>query len=114
MSTFTAEAISPSVVLAKWTGLVNGESGLPQTGAWFSDRSVHVSGTFGVGGTVVIEGSNDGVNWQTLRDDNSNLLSFTSADLKTIAPVVERIRPRVTAGDGTTSLNVSIIMVGRR
>ena len=36
----------------------------------WADRTIHVYGTFGVGGTVVLEGSNDGTNYVTLTDSN--------------------------------------------
>lgn len=65
-----------------------------------------VSGTFGVGGTLVVEGSNDGVTYFTLNDQNNAAVSFTSAGLKTVRDQPLYIRPRVTGGDGTTSLTV--------
>ena len=78
-----------------------------------TDRTVQVSGTFGAGGTLVIEGSNDGTNYFTLNDLQATALSFTSARLEGISEMPLYIRPRVTAGDGTTSLNVYLVAVGR-
>lgn len=75
--------------------------------AGFSDRSIVVTGTFGAGGTVVWEGSNDGTNYVTLTDPQGNALSITSAGIKAVTEAVIFARPRVTAGDGTTSLTVS-------
>lgn len=75
-----------------------------------ADRSVQVFGTFGAGGTVVIEGSNDGgVTWATLHDPQGNALSFTAVAFRTIDEVSEMIRPRVSAGDGTTALTVAMV-----
>ena len=65
-----------------------------------------ITGTFGVGGTCVIEGSNDGVTYFTLNDQANAALSITTAALKTVRDTPFWIRPRVTAGDGTTSLTV--------
>lgn len=65
-----------------------------------------ISGTFGVGGTVVVEGSNDGVTYFTLNDQANAAVSATAAALKTIRDAPLFIRPRVTAGDGTTSITV--------
>lgn len=93
-----------------WTGLLNGDDGEgfdPQT---FADVSVHVHGTFGTGGTVLIEGSNQATpsSWATLADPQGNALSFTAEKIEQVLEGVRWIRPRVSAGDGTTSLTVSM------
>ncbi len=75
-----------------------------------ADRSVQVEGTFGAAGNVVIEGSNDGVNYRVLTDPQGNALNITSAKIEEIIEIVKLIRPRVTAGDGTTSLTVSMLL----
>lgn len=98
--------------IAAWASLANGDDGSPLELPGANDRSVQVTGTFGAGGTIVIEGSNDGTNYKTLKDFQGVDLSFTSASLKGIAELVRYIRPRVTAGDGTTALLVT--MLGRR
>lgn len=98
----------------KWLAIANGNDGTPILINRMTDRSVQVTGTFGAGGTIVIEGSNDGgTTWSTLNDIQASALSFTSARLEGIAEVATLIRPRVTAGDGTTSLNVYLVAVGR-
>lgn len=75
--------------------------------AGFSDRSIIVTGTFGAGGTVLWEGSNDGVTYVTLTDPQGNTLSITTAGAKAVTEAVIFARPRITAGDGTTSLSVA-------
>ena len=65
-----------------------------------------VNGTFGVGGVVVVEGSNNGVNWYTLNDQANLAVSFSAAGLKTVRDVPLYMRPRVSAGDGSTSVTV--------
>lgn len=98
----------------KWLLLTTTNSdGSPVNLNRMSDRCVTVSGTFGSGGTLVIEGSNDGTNYYTLNDLQGNALSFTSAKIEGISELPTYIRPRVTAGDGTTSLNVYMNCVGR-
>lgn len=72
------------------------------------DRTVQVSGAFGVGGAVLIEGSLDGSNWFPLHDPQGVALSFTAAGLKAILEHVLMARPRVTGGDGTTSITTII------
>src|SRR5437868_15344485 len=99
-------------LLWQWT-LANGDTGSPVTvsgalGPWLASV---VSGTLGVGGSVTWQGSVDGgTTWFTLNDDTHAALTMTA--LNTNKPVLERplmVRPNCTAGDGTTSLNVSLL-----
>lgn len=76
----------------------------------YADRSVQVFGTFG-GGTVVIEGSNDGTNWETLTDPQGNALSITARRIEQIQELTAFIRPRITAGTG---VNLEITFLLRR
>jgi len=98
-----------------WTNLQNGDDGqwYALTGAKYPDKSVHVYGTFGSGGMLVIEGSNQFNtfdNYVTLMDSFGNNLSFAAAGLKEINQNTFAIRPRVIGGDATTSLTVVICM----
>ena len=85
-------------------------------GSWlyvgpYTDISVHVYGTFGAGGTLKIEGSNEigaPSNQVVLTDQSDNLLSFTVAGMESVMQSPVQIRPHVTAGDGATSLTVAI------
>lgn len=77
------------------------------------DRTIQVTGTFGAGGTVIVEGTLDGTNWFQLRDPSSTVISFTAAGLKAILENVVQVRPRVTAGDGTTAIT-AILQVRNR
>lgn len=96
-----------------WEEIPNGDSGAPLEMPGSNVRSVQVGGTFGAGGTVVIEGSNDGTNYVTLTDPQGNAISKTSAAIEAIQEVPRYIRPRVTAGDGTTAVDVHLILVRR-
>jgi len=95
-----------------WTGLGLGDDGDPSHYEGGPPGTVQVTGTFGAGGNIVIEGSNDKVNWVTLRETGgtggpgSSVLSLNAPDLAGILEDPLYIRPRVTAGDGTTSINV--------
>ncbi len=101
--TFVESGIRSSVV--SWQGLANGDDGEPICTSSES-ISVQVEGTFGTGGTVVLEGSNDGTNWRTLKDRQGTAISLTAAGVRQLGEITEKIRPRVTAGDGATSLSV--------
>lgn len=69
-----------------------------------------VTGTWGAGGALVIEGSNDGSTFFTLTDQANAALSLSANGLKTVRDTPMFIRPRVTGGDGTTSLTVIAAM----
>lgn len=104
-------------ILVTWgAGITNGSQGLrfnvPE--GWVPQLWT-ASGTFGTGGNVNIEVSNDGVNWfspaNTLKTAPAVLTAAapTNRIYPTIIPVF--IRPNVTAGDGTTALLVRVCLV---
>ena len=111
--------------LATWGPMLNGDTGVPvssplsstqsfaggvQDMAGFSDRSVQVTGTFGAAGNLAWEGSNDGVNYYVLSNPQGTALNVTSAGVQQVTEAVLYARPHVTAGDGTTSLTVSVFL----
>lgn len=90
--------------------LANGDDGSPFPFSEWADRSVQVTGTFGASGNVLWEGSNDGgTTYAPLTDPQGNALNFTAAKIEAVTEICEYARPRVTAGDGTTALEVSVI-----
>lgn len=113
MATTVTVTYSPNglreTALAVWAALANGESGAAVELPQYADRSVQIQGTFGAAGSVTIEGSNDGTNYHPLTDPQGNDLTKTAADLEHIAEMTRYIRPRCTAGDGTTSLAITIM-----
>lgn len=95
---------------AAWASMANGDSGDPlptDTIVQYLDRTFQITGTFGTGGTVLIEGTNDGTNWATLTDPQGVALSITSAGIYQVIQVTLKMRPRVSAGDGTTAIVVT-------
>ena len=107
-----AVAISPdddgSIVILSWAAVPNGNDGTPAEYSEYTIKSVQVNGTFGVAGSVSLEGSNDGVNWFTLTRPGATALTFTAAGLATVVEATKYIKPLVTAGDGTTALTVTV------
>lgn len=107
----------------KWTGLLNTDSGNAIDLPRFSDKTVHIFGTFG-GATVTLYGSNDPLalvdknagtlfgsktaSWVKLTETLGNDLAVTAAALKIILEDPLYILPVVTAGDGTTTISVII------
>ena len=113
----TIAAIGPDGALAKMvtylpllqTGLDTGTPIGPDM-LGYSDRSVQVTGTFGVAGSVSVEGSHDGTTYFVLTTPAGAAITLTAAGLKQIMEGVPYMRPNCTGGDGTTSLNVSFFI----
>lgn len=118
MPTITHQLVTDPTIettRVKWVNMANGDVGDTAVElGYYSDRSVQVTGTFGTGGSVSLKGSNDdGTTWATLTDPAGNAITFTSTGLKQILQLPHKIRPEVTAGDGTTSLTVWLFMQGK-
>ena len=98
-----------SVVTAQWV-LGSADTGVQVALTDWYDRSIQIAGTMG-GATVVIQGSNDGVNWVTLRDPASVALSFTATDIKQLLEMALYIRPVSSGGTGSA---ITVTMAGRQ
>lgn len=106
--TFTRDPSTGAGVGITWTGLTNAstDDGTPFDTLDYADISIQVFGTFGVSGNLRIEGSNEATptTWATLNDPQANALDFTAAKMEQVLEMPRWIRPRITNGDGTTSL----------
>jgi len=100
------------VKLIKWEGLANGDTGAPFPCPHLADETVQVVGTFGAGGNCRIEGSNmlSSQTYATLNDPQGNALDITSAKIEQILENAYWVRPSITAGDGTTDLDVYMLI----
>jgi hypothetical protein len=98
--------------IIKWTGLTTtNNDGAPYILAGkYADKNAQVLGTFGVGGSVAVEGTNQitSADWVALNDPAQAVIAITAAKVKQILENTLQIRPHVTAGDGTTSLTCLI------
>lgn len=103
---------SEGVSLVKWTGLQNTDTGKPFPFPRHTDRSVQVKGTFGAGGVCLIEGDleHPPTSYATLNDPQGNPLSFSAEKIESVLENATNIRPRVSAGDGTTALDVYMLI----
>ena len=72
------------------------------------DRVIQITGTFGAGGTVVLQGSTDGTNWYGLKNPSNTAISFTAPGLSAVLENCPYIRPFVSAGDGTTAITAQL------
>lgn len=99
----------------EWPTMTNGDTGsfviLPR----HADKTVHAFGTFGAGGTVTLRGSNETpateANAAILHSPSETNLTLTAtagAGLKQVLEAPYSVSPKVTAGDGTTSLTVRL------
>ena len=103
-----------------WLNLSNGDYGSSKITAHLADKTAHIYGTFGVGGSVTLYGSNN-INdldvapsagtWRPLQDSLGNELTFTAQGGDIIMENYYYICAEVTDGDGNTALNVSISAV---
>lgn len=96
-------------MIVTWTPLENGDTGAIVNNLENRYATVQVSGTFGIGGSINLEGSLDGSIWTILQDPSNTAITFTSAGMVTVRDVVKYFRPDITAGDGTTSLTCILL-----
>ncbi len=95
--------------LVTWVGLDSDDSGAPVELVDFPDRTVTIEGTFGVGGSCTLQGSNDGTNYYALTDPQGNAITKTAAGMELVTEVPRFMRPLVTAGDVTTAIQVRVL-----
>lgn len=100
-----------------WAAMANGDTGTPYQMPGSGDRSAHAFGTFGVGGSMTMQGSNEllvpaaaATTWVSLHDPQGLAFTMTAAKIEEVAEVSNWIRPNVTAGDGTTAITVAMIV----
>jgi hypothetical protein len=93
----------------EWSSLLTGETGDKADLSKWPTKSIQISGTAGAGGSVNIQGSNDGTNWSSLQSATGDSLATAAPGMYSIDQNTQHIRPLVVAGDGTTNLKVVII-----
>lgn len=100
------------IQLIKWGSLVNGDTGRPFPCPHLADETIQVIGTFGVGGNCRIEGSNmlESQIYSPLNDSQGNALDYTSEKVEQILENAYWVRPNIAAGDGTTLLDVYMLV----
>lgn len=104
----TQEFITRHSQLIEWLGLADGESGDVAEVPSFPDMTLQLDGTFGAGGEMTFEGSNDGTNFFILTEIAGTTIVLTGADLATIVENPRFIRPRISAGSGV-ALNIRVL-----
>lgn len=99
-------------LLVVWTGLLNTDDGSPFDLTDCQDVSVQLVGTLGAGGTCLIEGAlyTATPTYGTMQDLAGTALSLTALGFKRVGARTVLIRPRVSAGDGTTDLSLRMLV----
>jgi hypothetical protein len=95
--------------IATWTGETTaGNANITRYAPLISlaTASVQIGGTFG-GATVVLQGSNDGVTYTTLKDVTGTNISATSAGYFEFSSGAAFIKPSISGGTGD-SINVTV------
>jgi hypothetical protein len=95
-------------IMLTWGPLANGDTGTPVDLPAHAGRTFQVTGTFGAGGSVNLEGSNVGSTFFILTDPQGNAITKTAAGGEEVIEAPKFVRPNVTAGDGTTALTVTL------
>lgn len=105
------------VRIVTWSGLLNGDYGAAVAIPAYADRSIQVLGTLGVGGNVRVHGTNKAApdetadaDWAVLTDPQGNDLNLAALKIESVTEPVLWIRPKVTAGDGTTAFTVILVL----
>ena len=70
----------------------------------YADKTVQFDGTWGTGGSVSLEGSNDDSNWFVLNDPSVTAITKTAAGMSAVLEHPRYLRGHATAGDGTTAI----------
>ena len=108
MATIASTHAQPSgqTQIVTWAALTNTTSdvGAAVELPYAKKLTIQAFGTFGTGGNLRFQGSNDGTNWHALNDVTGTHINLTAAGLEAAVELPRYVRPIVTAGDGTTSL----------
>lgn len=117
---YVETSLGGGVLHVKWTGLTKATDDvgawyeLKNTGPRYGDKTVHAYGTFGTGGKLQMQGTNElapaGGNEFVVEDSANNDMEFTVKDAKVASQNPVRIRPAITAGDGTTDLTCEMVI----
>lgn len=115
MATITpAVSITSGVPSVTWTGITtttDTPSALTVTDQAGLAMAVQFGGTFNGGTTAVLQGSNDGSTYFTLKDILGNSVSATAAALFEVSTSVRYIKPSVSSGSAD-NVNVIVVMRG--
>ena len=94
-----------------WAALANGDTGALVELPSYSDGSVQIEGAAFGGGTLTMQATNDGTNYQTMTDPQGNDIAKTAADLEQLTEIARYIRPSLSGGAAGA---VTVTLIARR
>ncbi len=111
---FITQRLRDNVVKVTWSPLTEADDGAPYPTAYLADKTVQSLGTFGAGGMVEWEGTNNGsANFVQLRDFRGKFISHMSDELSLVAENPQTIRPNVAAGSGVSVTAIAVIVLAK-
>ena len=100
-----------SVLRVTWPAVTEADTCTPVSFPAWCERTAQVFGTFGAGGAVTMQGSNDGTNFATMNNRQGAGIVVTAAGLATSQDLPVWVRPLISAGTG---VSVSIVLALHR
>jgi hypothetical protein len=112
--TYSFEYEDRQILFIVWKNLANGDTGNPLVIPGFTSQTIQFTGTFGSGGLIVMEGTLDSVSasptYTPVERSGGGDLNASNEEFDSVRSNVYKLRPRVTSGDGTTSITVRLFM----
>lgn len=113
------DQLGPKTLTVSWAALTTANLyGRRQELAGYADRSVQLLGTLSTGGAVTMYGSNkpdpneaNDNDWFILTDPQGNNIALSTLKGEQIEELTRWVRPKITGGDGSTSLDVHLTAV---
>lgn len=94
-----------------WSGLGQSDDGAPmEINGNVVDFVVQAVGDFSGSGTIGLQGSNDGSNWGAVADPSGAAIDLGADELVGAATIPALVRPIVNGGDGSTDIDVVVIV----
>lgn len=82
-----------------------------------ADRCIQLLGTLGTGGAITLYGSNKAspdaatdTDWAVLTDPQGNNIVLSTLKVEAVTELTRWVRPKITAGDGATSLTAVLLL----
>jgi hypothetical protein len=97
-----------SLVSVSWSGLKFGDEAEAFDLGSVASASVQLSGSFGEGGSVALEGSNNGEYFIPLKDVYGSLLVRNKPSIDSLGQHVRFVRPAVKSGDELTDVKCTL------
>ena len=108
MGTVTKSEQPGQSFLHSWTLIQGDATGQAVKIPGAADRAIQFVGTFD-SATVVLQGSNDGTNWNTLHDTAGNEISASSAIIAAVAENPLYIRPSSSGGGASQAVEAHLM-----